>query len=337
MELREIIEHYTQYLPNLSIAERIEEGRKHLFNFDYPFFSETYKAQFETNFIRRFYMREIGFETEGLFKFYLETWLNINMPYWNKMFESEQLSFDPFISYDLLTTYQRDVERSERASKDGTQNNTGNETNILSSEKDNLDTTTTTGNAVRDFENETTQTTDITETNNRTQNDTSNTDATNRNFVRDIDSQTADGRLQLTSNDNGTGVIEYASSIKETLTVGEQASETTNTLTGNDTSNTDGSITTVDGSKTTDTMNSTETKTGNEEVSQTQTNTTANNATSNENVESDGDEKENFEERKVGSIGVKTFSQMLIEYRDSFLRIEVDIHKEMNQLFMLVY
>ena len=96
MQLRTLIEQATQYKTGLSTAEKIEEGRKLLFNFDYPIFDPNYKKVFETNFIRNFYMREIGFETEGLFKFQLETWLQINMPYFNKLFESELLEFDPF-------------------------------------------------------------------------------------------------------------------------------------------------------------------------------------------------------------------------------------------------
>ena len=94
MQLKTYIEQASQ-TSTLSTRDKIEQGRTKLFDFEYPIFDETYKKVFETNFIRRFYMTEIGFETEGLFKFHLETWLLINMPYWNKMFESELLQFDP--------------------------------------------------------------------------------------------------------------------------------------------------------------------------------------------------------------------------------------------------
>lgn len=97
-----------------STRDRIEKGRQLLFDFDYPIFDEAYKAVFETNFIRRFYMKEIGFETEGLFKFQLETWLLINMPYFNKMFESELLEFDPFSNAKMTQNY------TKTGNKDGT-------------------------------------------------------------------------------------------------------------------------------------------------------------------------------------------------------------------------
>lgn len=100
LELRELIEQPTQF-EQLSHNERIEKGRSYLFDFTYPLFDEAYRKTFETNFIRHFYMREIGFETEGLFKFRLETWLNINMPYYNKLFESELLKYDPLTNSNM--------------------------------------------------------------------------------------------------------------------------------------------------------------------------------------------------------------------------------------------
>nr|prf protein p11,lower collar [Bacillus phage phi29] len=84
MQLRTYIEMWSQGETGLSTAEKIEKGRPKLFDFNYPIFDESYRTIFETHFIRNFYMREIGFETEGLFKFHLETWLMINMPYFNK-------------------------------------------------------------------------------------------------------------------------------------------------------------------------------------------------------------------------------------------------------------
>jgi hypothetical protein len=66
MQLREYIEQATQDIEEMSIKDRIEAGRPKLFDFSYPIFDTNYKAIFETHFIRNFYTREIGFETEGL-------------------------------------------------------------------------------------------------------------------------------------------------------------------------------------------------------------------------------------------------------------------------------
>jgi hypothetical protein len=138
MELRNIIEMYSQDDETLSHKDRIEIGRKELFNFEYPIFDPLYKGVFETNFIRKFYMREIGFETEGLFKFQLETWLLINMPYFNKMYQSELLDFDPLVNNKVSSTSTRnkdidgtidttkniDSTKTNNQQVDGTQGNT---------------------------------------------------------------------------------------------------------------------------------------------------------------------------------------------------------------------
>lgn len=107
MQLKTLIEQATQDIDDLSNSERIEQGREKLFDFDYPIFSNNYKARFEKNIIGEFYTREIGFETEGLFKFKLEHWLNKNMPYFNGLFESELIKYDPLTNTDIDTTYDR--------------------------------------------------------------------------------------------------------------------------------------------------------------------------------------------------------------------------------------
>src|SRR5690606_40563614 len=62
---------------------------------------------FETYFIIHFYMREIGFETEGLFKFYLETWLLVHMPYYNQLFKSELIEYDPLSNSQVIVAHEQ--------------------------------------------------------------------------------------------------------------------------------------------------------------------------------------------------------------------------------------
>lgn len=187
-QLRTIIESPSQYQTGLSTRDKIEIGRKTLFDFEYPIFDETYRKVFETHFIRNFYMREIGTETEGLFKFNLETWLLINMPYFNKLFESELLDYDPLTNSKMETTHTK------------------------TTDKDRADTRNTTGNT----------------TNDGTRNDS----ATAESFNRELESDTPDNRLAITTAE-GEGVIEYASKIEEdkansTSTGNSTTSETQN-------------------------------------------------------------------------------------------------------------
>jgi hypothetical protein len=252
MELRNIIEQASQNDDTLNHRSRIEIGRSKLFDFEYPIFDPSYKGVFETNFIRNFYMREIGFETEGLFKFNLESWLLINMPYFNKMFESELMVFDPLMNSKMETTYNKTRDT------DGT-----------------VDTSTNG---------------DTTRTNKQTIDGSHDENA----FNRQLESDTPDKRLAITTAD-GAGVIEYASKIGESSIKSD----------GTSTSNVDG------------------------------TNTDLTNVTG--NTISDITETEEFVQTKTGKTGSVTYSKMLMEYRQTLLRIEKEIFKEMQQLFMLVY
>src|SRR5699024_4304578 len=127
MELRNYIEKFSQYDENLTIDERIEIGREKLFDFDNPFFDENYRDQFERNFINELYMREIGFETEELFKMRLRNWLRKNMGYYNKLFESELLKYDPLSNskMEVHHTKENDKEQTDLRNIDQSSNTHG--------------------------------------------------------------------------------------------------------------------------------------------------------------------------------------------------------------------
>lgn len=71
---------------------------------DYPIFNEDYRETLNNKIISHFYMREIGFETAGLFVNRLRTKMNEIMPYYNKLYETELLKVDPFQSYSYNQT-----------------------------------------------------------------------------------------------------------------------------------------------------------------------------------------------------------------------------------------
>jgi hypothetical protein len=272
MELRDVLKTLLVFanvdVSNMTTKDLIEQGRKKLFNFEYEIFDPNYKAVWETNFIRNFFLREIGFETEDLFQFQLESWLRVNMPFFNKLFESELLDYDPLINSKMSTSSNKnkDIDSTVNSST-------------------NSDTTKTNK-----------QTMDGTE--NQTANGTQN----NNDFNRHLESETPDSRLAITTAD-GSGVIEYASMIEE------DTSKRNNTTT-NDVDTT--TSTSIDGSNTDKT-----TASGN----------TTNNIT----------DVETYVSTRTGKVGEVTYSKMLMEYRQSLIRIENKMFDEMQKLFMLVY
>lgn len=70
------------------IKNLAKEGRKTIFDFDYPLTSNVSRGTFEEMILNRFLMRRIGFETVNAFKIQLNVTLNSIMPMYNKMFDS---------------------------------------------------------------------------------------------------------------------------------------------------------------------------------------------------------------------------------------------------------
>lgn len=306
-QLRTLIEQPTQY-QSIPMRERIEEGRKKLFNFDYPIFDENYRGVFETHFIRNFFMREIGFETEELFKFQLETWLIINMPYFNKLFESELIEFDPLINSSMSVTSNETTNKTQNDIRDMLRNETIDKGTTFNTEQDSTGLTTSSG--------QTDGTTSIDQTSSGTEGTLTD------DFNRTIESDTPDSRLTITTND-GEGALTYASKIVE------NNENNKHDTTRNETLANDGTTSETSSATTNETNNTIQSATGTEDV--------VNNETKNDTLNSVVNEVEDYVQQRVGKIGVQSYSEMVMKYRESFLRVEKQIFDEMNQLFMLVY
>lgn len=85
------------------VAEVIRESRTKVFDFDYPIFDESYREVLESKILLHYYTREIGFETVGLWKLKLRDRLNMVMPYYNQLYKSELLTFNPLLDVELTT------------------------------------------------------------------------------------------------------------------------------------------------------------------------------------------------------------------------------------------
>lgn len=104
------------------------EGNYDLGLKDYPIFDESYREQLNNKIIQHYYFREIGFETEALFKNRLNQKMNEIMPYYNQMYESSKLKIDPLSTIDLEEVFTRKSKTTGEgtSSTSGTGNNTNN-------------------------------------------------------------------------------------------------------------------------------------------------------------------------------------------------------------------
>lgn len=112
------------------IDEIIDDSRRAIFG-NYPIFDEAYRGTLETIILKHYYMWEIGAETVGLFKLWLNERMNEIMPKYNLMYKA--LDFikartNPFEDVDLSTTHEgqddtvgsRAENRSSSSSETGT-------------------------------------------------------------------------------------------------------------------------------------------------------------------------------------------------------------------------
>ena len=112
------------------VEDIIADARTKIFDFDFPIFDESYRNVLETKIIKHYYTREIGFETYGLWKLKLDTKLNEIMPYYNKLYNSELLEFNPLYTKDYTRTTKNSgisvtqTENSSASSATGTESHT---------------------------------------------------------------------------------------------------------------------------------------------------------------------------------------------------------------------
>lgn len=92
----------------MAIKEIIEKARPIIFAFHYPIFDEAYKPVIETKILKHYYTREICCETYGRWKLFLDAKMNEIMPYYNQLYKSELLEFNPLYDTDITRDHKKD-------------------------------------------------------------------------------------------------------------------------------------------------------------------------------------------------------------------------------------
>lgn len=90
----------------------------------YPIFDEAYRDVLNNKILQHYWFREIGFETPALFKNRLNVRMNEIMPYYNELYATANIKYDPFNNYDLTSdgnetsvhSEDHDSKRSENSS-----------------------------------------------------------------------------------------------------------------------------------------------------------------------------------------------------------------------------
>ena len=132
-----------------STRDIIENSRAKIFDFDYPIFDENYRSVLETKIIKHYYTREIAAETVGLWKLWLDERMNNIMPYYNQLYKSELLEFNPLYDTDITTDSNRKINHEENSTDKNVRtdnlNNKNTRTDNLSTENSHEDHDTDSG------------------------------------------------------------------------------------------------------------------------------------------------------------------------------------------------
>ena len=101
-----------------------------VFNFDFPIFDENYRQVLCRKILKHYYTREIAHETVGRWKLALNAKLNEIMPYYNQLYKSELLEFNPF--YDVDLTRSREGSGTSNRTSINAETNSGTSKNVSS-------------------------------------------------------------------------------------------------------------------------------------------------------------------------------------------------------------
>lgn len=96
-----------------NVEQIISGAMPKIFSFTYPIFNESYRLPLQKKILMHFYTREIGFETYGLWKLKLQTRLNEIMPYYNQLYESEQIQFDPMANVNVTEVLESNKNQTQ--------------------------------------------------------------------------------------------------------------------------------------------------------------------------------------------------------------------------------
>lgn len=122
------------------VNQTIQQAIPKIFDFDFPIYDENYRNVLETKILKHYYTQEIGLETYGLWKLALDTKLNEIMPYYNEMYKSTLLDFDPLTDTNYTDT--RTGGKTDTGESSSTENVTANTTAYGESENNTTDSGT---------------------------------------------------------------------------------------------------------------------------------------------------------------------------------------------------
>lgn len=309
------------------VDEILNIATPQVFNFDFPIFDENYRFALEKKILRHYYTREIGMETYGAWKLKLQDKLCMIMPYYNELYKSATLEFNPFYDVDLTTDHSRNKDGSSNTDSKTTRNSDRKSIGKYrdNSQKNFDETLTNSGTS------NTTSSGSENGTDARIDSKSGNRSGTDNNTRWDLYSDTPQGGIQGVANAEDPSLANngYLTNARKITDAG------TDSDTYSDSGSTEGTYGKTSSGTRANTSSGTSNKTGADTLLKTtdkdfdssqKENNTAKVTTDITNVET-------YLEHVKGKRGSVTYSSMLKEYRETFLNIDKLVIDELSDLF----
>lgn len=199
-----------------------------LFDFDYEFDDPTFKKELEQAVIDYYYFHEIGQETPDLFKHRFKTRWQRMIRYYNKLYNTTLLSYNPLVNYTINEGLNQLAETSN--SQDGT--TTSNVSGSTTSKNNTTSNTDTTGNTLTTDDTQTT-TQGTTDSNSKeVSSDYPQQDISTGDFLSGARTSDATSSNNSTSKNTGTVNVDNSSNSQgETESTGSTTSKDDGTVT----------------------------------------------------------------------------------------------------------
>lgn len=324
-----------------SVNSIIDTARTQIFDFNYPIFDEAYRPILERKILKHYYTREICEETVGLWKLRLDAKMNEIMPYFNKLYNSELIEFNPLYEVD----YNRQGEKNDTNKQTGTNNNTRNSTDSGSDVLTNNLTNKNVQSGTDTRTNNLTYTSNDGGTESRSGSSRKGGSDTTSNQARDkyeewnLYSDTPQGGIEgIVGAENEPSVVDdgYLTNARHVLHDGNgTTSSSTTNYGGTDTTNDSTTFGKTNTSSNTGTVadqygkTDTETKTGTATTQFGKKNITTDNGGNSLQAES----TEEYLEHVYGRMSGTSPSKLIMEYRETFLNIDMMVIDALKNLF----
>lgn len=314
-----------------SINDILTTSAPKIFNFDFPIFDENYRLPLEIKILRHYYTREISEETVGLWKLRLQDKLNMIMPYYNKLYSSELIQFNPL--YDVDLTREKTIVNEGENSNEETGNTFSNENSfankVQNAEYERNNNSNSNSATFRNSSSANNSETSETNTSSSTSSGETDTTSTINDTKKDKYSDTPQGSISNLESDtyltNARITTENATNTDNTEMSNRAAESGSSTSSVNENSVANGSennsVEKIDKNTETSTLSDSETKTKNNSVN-----------VNKSNVESITNTQD-YTEHVLGKQGTSSNSKMLKEFRETFINIDKMVIEELSTLF----